>query len=97
AVVRMMNGVRPTVPVTTLASFVTAAALATMLVALGRFNWPAADDFCNRVLIDTLGYAGAVEWAFFQWCGRMVTVAAAYAALALLDVRALHTLSMLVA
>lgn len=92
-----MSDGRTSAPMSVLVSLVAAAALAAMLIALGSFNWPAADDFCNHVLVETRGYAGALHWLFFEWSGRVVTGVALYAVAALVDIPALRGVSMLLA
>ncbi len=92
-----MSGARTSGPMSARVSLVAAAALAAMLIALGSVNWPAADDFCNHVLVETRGYSGALHWLFFEWSGRVVTGVALYAVAALVDIPALRGVSMLLA
>ncbi|MEP6656987.1 MAG: DUF6056 family protein [Betaproteobacteria bacterium] len=93
-----MSDVRtPSTAMSVLVSLVAAAALAALLIALGSFNWPAADDFCNHVLVETRGYTGALHWLFFEWSGRVVTGVVLYAVAALVDIPALRAVSMVLA
>ncbi|MEO5699342.1 MAG: DUF6056 family protein [Casimicrobiaceae bacterium] len=67
------------------------------LVALGWANWPAADDYCNAMLVADLGVDGALGWLYTQWSGRLATGAVLYGAVARLEPPALHGVSALVA
>jgi uncharacterized protein DUF6056 len=75
------------------------ASVAVMLVLLGALcadgfaSWPTADDYCNGVLVGERGFGGALHWLFFEWSGRVVSGIALYAAFALVDLPALHWVS----
>lgn len=80
-----------------LVALLAVAGLAGLLIALGVFTWPSADDFCNRVLVDTRGFTGALHWLFFEWSGRVATGVPLYAAFALIDLPSIRAISMLLA
>ncbi|MEP7208481.1 MAG: DUF6056 family protein [Casimicrobiaceae bacterium] len=75
----------------------TAGVLTLSTVALGWANWPAADDYCNAMLVADLGVDGALAWLYTQWSGRLATGAVLYGAVARLEPPALHWVSALVA
>jgi hypothetical protein len=70
-----------------------ALALAVVLAFLGAAIWPAADDFCSRMFVDSDGVKGALEWLWGNWSGRLATSAVLYSLLALLPMEQLRWVS----
>jgi Family of unknown function (DUF6056) len=80
-----------------LASSTVALVLMVMLARVALATWPTADDYCNRVLVDDNGVAGALRWLFFEWSGRLISGAALYSTFALVDLPALRWVSLALA
>src|SRR5439155_4469346 len=76
-----------------LASSTIALVLMVMLARVALATWPTGDDYCNRVLVDDNGVAGALRWLFFEWSGRLISSAALYSTFALVDLPALRWVS----
>jgi hypothetical protein len=74
-------------------SIAVALALALTLAFLGAAMWPAADDFCSRMFVDSDGVKGALEWLWGNWSGRVATSAVLYSLLALLPMDQLRWVS----
>src|SRR5438270_336631 len=80
-----------------LASSAVALVLMVVLASVALAGWPTADDYCNRVLVDDNGVAGALRWLFFEWSGRLISSAALYSTFALVDLPALRWVSVALA
>ena len=76
-----------------LASSTIALVLMVMLARVALATWPTADDYCNRVLVDGAGVAGALRWLFFEWSGRLASGVPLYLAFALVDLPAMRWVS----
>ena len=80
-----------------LASSTVALVLMIMLARVAIATSPAADDYCNRVLVDGDGIAGALRWLWFEWSGRLVTGVPLNLAFALVDLPAMRWVSLALA
>jgi type II secretory pathway pseudopilin PulG len=80
-----------------LASSIVVLALMVVLATVALASWPTADDYCNRVLVEEAGVAGALRWLFFEWSGRLVSGVPLYLAFALVDLPALRWVSLALA
>jgi len=80
-----------------LASGAVVFALLVVLATVAFASWPTADDYCNRVLVAEGGVSGGLHWLFFEWSGRLVSGVPLYSMFALVDLPALHWMSVALA